>query len=266
VLAGIGRFSDASGELMSEILDITVLIPTRNERANIGVCLNSLVPVRRVVVVDSCSTDGTAAYAAQWGAEVIAFRWNGKYPRKRQWALDYAKISTGWILFLDADESVSQALWEDIRAALSSAKPAAAYLARKAFHFMDQEMRFGGFSHTAICLMQRGAGRFENLLPDCGECLDMEVHERLIVAGRIEAFQGVLLHRDAKGLQAYRDRHHAYAVWEAELRFRYFTTGRYGVDAIQPRWKGNAQERRRFGLPHHHRWSAWGCWSVPKLS
>jgi len=107
-------------------------------------------------------------------------------------------------------------------------------------------MRFGGFSHVAICLMQRDAGRFENLLPDCGEQLDMEVHERIIVKGRVERFSGVLMHRDAKGLQAYKDRHRAYAVWEAELRYRYLTTGRYGMEAIQPRWNGNTQEQRRF--------------------
>jgi len=227
-------------------LDITVLIATRNESANMKACLHSLVPVRRVLVVDSGSTDETAEYAVQRGAEVVQFRWNGQYPRKRQWALDNTHISTRWVLFLDADESVSPELWMEIRTALSASNPAAAYLARKAFHFMGREMRFGGFSHAAICLMQRDAGHFENLLPDCGEQLDMEVHERLVVDGFIGHFDHALLHRDAKGLDAYVARHHAYASWEAELRYRFITTGRYGENAIQPRWCGNTQERRRF--------------------
>ncbi len=226
-------------------LDITVLVATRNEAANIAACLDSLVPVRRILVVDSRSTDGTAQRAAARGAEVVPFEWNGQYPRKRQWALDHLPIRTGWVMLLDADESVPLPLWDEIRATLDAARPATAYLAKKQFHFMGRSMRFGGFSHSAVLLFRTGAARFENLLPDCGEKLDMEVHERLIVDGTVGRFQHALSHRDAKGLDAYVARHHAYASWEAELRYRCFTTGRYGETAIQPRWRGNTQERRR---------------------
>jgi len=231
---------------MNEPLDITVLIAARNEAANMASCLDSLVPVRRILVVDSQSRDATAELSVARGAEVVQFVWNGQYPRKRQWALDQLHINTGWVMLLDADESVPPLLWDEVSAVLQSQTSKQAYLAEKGFNFMGRRMRFGGFSHRAVFLFRTGSARFENLLPDSGEKLDMEVHERLVVDGAVGQFCHPLCHRDAKGLSAYVDRHNAYSSWEAELRYRYQTTGRYGETAIQPRWNGNAQERRRF--------------------
>jgi glycosyltransferase involved in cell wall biosynthesis len=231
---------------MDEPLDLTVLIATRNEAANIGACLDSLVPVRRVLVVDSGSRDGTAERAAARGAEVFPFAWNGRYPRKRQWALDTLDVRTAWIALLDADESVPPALWDDVRAVLHGPAAHAAYLAEKEFHFLGRRLRHGGFAHRAVFRFRTGRARFENLLPDVGEGLDMEVHERLIVEGTVGTLPHPLRHRDAKGLDAYVARHNAYATWEAALRYRFLTTGDYGESAIRPRWNGNVQERRRF--------------------
>ena len=55
-----------------------------------------------------------------------------------------------------------------------------------------------------------------------------------------------LIREDFKGLEAYREKHHRYATWEAAVRHRFLTTGRYGEEAIEPKFFGNAQERRRW--------------------
>jgi glycosyltransferase involved in cell wall biosynthesis len=197
-------------------------------------------------VVDSQSQDGTVDIALARGAEVVQFRWDGGYPRKRQWALDHLAIDTGWVVLLDADESIPAALWKEIHGILRSGSARSAYLAQKQFHFMGRCLRFGGFSHSAVFLFRTGSARFENLLPDVGENLDMEVHERLIVDGSLGRLKHPVVHRDAKGLAAYIARHNAYSTWEAEIRFRFLSTGRYGEESIRPNWRGNAQERRRF--------------------
>lgn len=232
---------------MADSLDVTAIVAARNEAANLAACLESLRPARRVVVVDSQSTDATPEIAAAHGAEVLPFRWNGRYPRKRQWALDRLDIATAWVLLVDADESVPPELWAEIRAVLARAAPEPrAFLAVKQFHFLGRRLRFGGFSHDAVVLFRAGQARFERLLDDVGENLDMEVHERLIVDGTIGRLRHPLVHRDCKPIEAYRARHAAYAVWEAALRHRFLRTGRYGEDGIAPRLFGNAQERRRF--------------------
>lgn len=231
---------------MPDKLDLTVMVAARNEAANLAACLDSLQPAARVVVVDSHSTDGTAEMALARGAEVVQFHWNGRYPRKRQWALENLDISTSWVALVDADESIPPPLWEEIRRVLDTQSPHAAWLATKQFHFMGRRLRFGGFSHSAVLLFRKGTARFENLLPDVGEGLDMEVHERLIVEGPVGRLAHPLEHRDAKGLAAYIARHNAYSTWEAEIRFRALHSTQYGEEAIRPRLFGNVQERRRF--------------------
>jgi hypothetical protein len=97
-----------------------------------------------------------------------------------------------------------------------------------------------------MLLFRRGRARFEHLMDDPASAQDMEVHERLVVAGRIERLKTPLIHEDFKGLQAYLDRHNYYSTWEARLRRRYLSAGRYGQSTIRPSLFGNAQERRRF--------------------
>ncbi len=228
-------------------LDITVIVPTRNEAANIRCCLDSLRPARRIVVLDSNSTDATDTMAASHGADVVPFQWNGRYPRKRQWALDHLDIDTEWVFLVDADESVPASLWDEIRSVINRGAAArTAYSTKKQFHFIGRCMRFGGFSHEAIIFFRAGTAHFEHLLDDVGERLDMEVHERLIVNGAVGRFHTPLIHRDRKPLADYIARHNAYSTWEAAVRHHFLQTGRYGEDIIVPRLFGNTQQRRRW--------------------
>jgi glycosyltransferase involved in cell wall biosynthesis len=227
-------------------LPITVVVAVRNEEANIRKCLAALDPARRVIVADSNSTDRTAAVAAERGAEVVQFRHTGGYPKKRQWVLDTVSIATEWVLFLDADEVVPPALWDEIRTAIAHPRAPDGFLIVKGFHFLGRRFRFGGFSFAAVLLVRTGRARFERLVDDGAAALDMEVHERVIVDGPVGKLRTPLIHDDFKGLEAYLDRHDKYAAWEAKLRHRFLTTGRYGDSRIEPRLFGNAPERRRF--------------------
>lgn len=227
-------------------LPITVLLAVKNEEANVARCLQALHRVARVVVIDSHSTDQTAAIARAAGAEVVQFNYRGGYPKKRQWALETVSVATDWILLLDADEVVPENLWSEISDVIRSEDAPDAFLITKGFHFLGRRFRFGGFSHSAVLLFRRGQARFEELIADAANAQDMEVHERVVVNGRVGRLATPLIHEDFKGLQAYIARHNLYSTWEARLRDSYHTEGRYGSLAIKPRLFGNAQERRRF--------------------
>ncbi len=69
-------------------LPITVLLAAKNEAINLPRCLAALGPATYVVVLDSHSTDATAAIALAHGAAVVQFDYHGGYPKKRQWALE----------------------------------------------------------------------------------------------------------------------------------------------------------------------------------
>jgi hypothetical protein len=178
--------------------------------------------------------------------EVVQFNYAGGYPKKRQWALDTLELGRSWVLLLDADEVVPPELWEEMEREIIRMDAPDAFLIRKEFHFLGRRFRFGGFSHQAVLLFRGGRARFERLIENDPSGFDMEVHERVIVQGRIGRLRTPVIHEDFKGLDAYREKHHRYATWEAAVRHRFLTTGRYGEEAIEPKFSGNAQERRRW--------------------
>tara|TARA_R110002073_G_scaffold56906_2_gene144985 strand:+ start:23603 stop:24502 length:900 start_codon:yes stop_codon:yes gene_type:complete len=225
---------------------LTVLLAVRNEEANLSRCLDALDPAKRVIVLDSGSTDATVPIATDAGATVVQFHHQGGYPKKRQWALETLEFDTEWILLLDADEVVPAKLWEEIQAAINNPSGHAGYLIRKGFHFLGKRIKHGGFSHQAVLLVRKGCARFEQLIDVPGDTLDMEVHERVIVDGTIGQLSTPLIHEDFKGLEAYIDKHNRYSTWEAHLRHRLLTTGKYGTESVKAKLLGNAQERRRW--------------------
>jgi glycosyltransferase involved in cell wall biosynthesis len=225
---------------------ITVLIAVKNEEANMARCLSALSPAERILVIDSHSSDRTAQIGHDFGAEVYQFAYSGGYPKKRQWGLDYIPVHTEWILLLDADEVVPDNLWEEIAEAVSRSDAADAYLITKGFHFLGRRFRFGGFSHNAVLLFRKSKASFERLFADPADSQDMEVHERLLVNGRIRKLKTSLIHQDAKGLEAYIARHNFYSTWEARQRFHYMSNGNWGEASVQCRFFGNTQERRRW--------------------
>jgi len=225
---------------------VTALVAVKNEHVNIERCLHSLAPASHVVVLDSQSSDGTADMAAALGATVHQFEYRGGFPKKRQWAIDSLSFETEWLLLVDADEQVPPTLWHEIQSAVASAGDIAAYFIRKEFHFLGRRFRYGGFSFQVVALLKRGKARFEYLLDDGADGLDMEVHERLIVDGPIGVLRTGLIHHDYKGLEAFIARHNKYSTWEAKLRATFLCGGGWGRQSIVPKIFGNAQERRRF--------------------
>jgi glycosyltransferase involved in cell wall biosynthesis len=227
-------------------LPVTVIIAAKDEEANLPKCLQSLAAARKVFLVDSQSSDSTTDIAGEHGAEVIPFHYGGGYPKKRQWALGNLKIPTEWVLLLDADEVVPGALWEEIAAEINAPERKDAYLITKGFHFLGRRFKHGGFSHAAVLLFKKGTARFERLVDDASDGLDIEVHERLIVSGEVGRMNTPLVHEDFKNLAAYIDRHNRYSTWEAGARDLYLSKDRQETSTIRSRLWGDLQERRRF--------------------
>ena len=70
------------------MVPVSFLIPVKNEAANLPRCLASIAWADEVWVVDSQSADETAAIAEKAGAKVVQFHFNGRWPNKRNWALE----------------------------------------------------------------------------------------------------------------------------------------------------------------------------------
>jgi len=98
------------------LLDITVIILTFNEKLHIQRCLENVRGfAKRVCVVDSFSTDETPAMAKAMGAEVFQNKWDKNHARQFNWALQNVDVKTTWVLRLDADEYLTQELVDELK-------------------------------------------------------------------------------------------------------------------------------------------------------
>ena len=92
-------------------MKISATIITFNEERNIARAIESLRCCDEIVVLDSGSTDRTVELAEKLGARMIESPWRG-YAGQKNWAAEQA--SHDWILSLDADEALSEALEGEI--------------------------------------------------------------------------------------------------------------------------------------------------------
>ncbi|MCP4309161.1 MAG: glycosyltransferase, partial [bacterium] len=90
-------------------IPVTVAIPVKNDAEALRACLATLQGVAEIVVIDSGSTDDTKGVANEHNARLVQFRWLGGFPKKRNWLLQTYAFQTEWVLFLDADEHLTDA-------------------------------------------------------------------------------------------------------------------------------------------------------------
>lgn len=87
--------------------DITAIILTKNEEINIVDCIKSILSVvKRIVVVDSFSTDKTVELVKSLGVEIYQHSFEN-HAKQYMYAIDIAKIETIWTLRIDADERLT---------------------------------------------------------------------------------------------------------------------------------------------------------------
>lgn len=221
---------------------VSVLIPTRNEEANIQKCLKSLAWADEIWVVDSHSTDGTAHMAESLGAKVVLFRWDGRGSRKKNWALDNLEWKHEWVLIVDADEEVTPELRDEIAVAITRPEYEA-YRVPYHYYFLGRLLRHGD-PLWKLVLFRHAAIRFESLdVPDVTG-YDVELHEHPLVRGATGRLRSPMVHHDMADLHHHFQRHNIYSDWEALLRTRY--RERIREREISPHLFGSAMERRRF--------------------
>jgi len=189
------------------------VIPVKNEEENLQRCLARLGRFTEIVVVDSSSVDRTAEIARRYGATLIDFSWDGRFPKKRNWVLLNIELKCEWVLFLDADELLDDRFCDAVAEAVQS-KECVGYWLRYTNYFMGRKLRFG-VSQRKLALFRIGAGLYEDVGDIAWTRLDMEVHEHPIIDGRVGMIRHKIEHDDHKGVAKFIERHREYAVWEA---------------------------------------------------
>ena len=194
-------------------LPVTVVIAVKNEERNLPLCLEHLSRFSKIVVIDSGSTDQTRAIAEKFGCEFIPFKWDGHYPKKRNWYLLNHHVDTPWVFFLDADEYVTDEFVNELERAIVKTQHAGFWV-NYSNYFLGQELKHG-VPQLKLPLFKVGAGLYERINEDAWSSLDMEVHEHPVLQGSVGELKSKIDHNDFKGLHSYIAKHNEYSSWEA---------------------------------------------------
>jgi glycosyltransferase involved in cell wall biosynthesis len=199
---------------------ISILIPAKNEQANLAACLESCRFADEVVVVDSASTDGTREIAAQFDAKVVDFKWNGAFPKKKNWALAHVPWRHEWVFILDADERITSELAAELRQIAEAAEnPVDGYYVNRRFWFLDGWLRHCGYYPSwNLRFFRHRLGRYEQFagVSDTGSG-DNEVHEHVILQGKTGHLRGEMEHYAFPTIDVWVEKHNRYSNWEARL-------------------------------------------------
>jgi len=188
---------------------LSVCIITLNERDNLPRCLESVAGLAsQVVVLDSCSTDGTQQLARQAGAEVHERPFEG-HVRQKQLALELARED--WVLSLDADEWLDGALRDEIASVVGAAGAGGcvAYELNRRNQYLGAWIDHCGWSpQWRLRLARRGAARWTGGDP----------HDELVASGPVGRLTGRLCHRPYRDLADHVGKINRYTDTMARLR------------------------------------------------
>jgi glycosyltransferase involved in cell wall biosynthesis len=198
-----------------------------NEADRIGDCLASLAFCDEIVVVDSGSTDGTHALAQRMGARVLSRPFDG-FRSQKQFAVDQA--AHDWVLCLDADERVDEAL----RAAIEAERDAGfarapGYRFARLSEYYGRFLRHGNaYPDHVLRLFDRRRGGWRG---------DREIHEAVSIDGKALTLAGDLLHHPYRSFMQLLEKKQRYARMMAEYEFSRGKRASLAKLIVSPAWR-----------------------------
>ena len=186
------------------LAEITPVILTYNEAANIGRSLERLGWAREIVIVDSHSTDDTLAIAGRFPNVRVIQRPFDTHARQWRFAVEETGITSAWVLRLDADYMVEPALRDEIAALAPEPATAACEIAFT--YCMDGRPLRASLYPALPVLFRRGRGRFVQ-----------DGHtEKLRIDGPVVKLGQRLLHDDRKSLERWLQSQSRYQAQEVD--------------------------------------------------
>jgi glycosyltransferase involved in cell wall biosynthesis len=196
---------------------VSIIIPVRNEAANLPRCLDCVKWAGEIFVVDSHSTDKTAQIAEAHGAQVVQFDFNGTWPKKKNWALENLPFKNEWVFILDADEVLPPETEQEFARAIANAGEIAGYWINRRFMFMGKWLRHSYYPNWNLRLFRHALGRYEKLTDADTRSGDNEVHEHVIVRGQTGRLRCEMDHYAFPTVEVFVEKHNRYSNWEARV-------------------------------------------------
>ena len=188
--------------------NLTAIVPVFNEEKNVEQVLKTVLFADEIIVLDSYSTDKTIEIAQKYPVQILQREYENSASQKN-WAIPQAKHN--WILLVDADERVSEALQNEIKNILSSKNPEVAYWMYRENYFMGKKMNHGGLNTDKVTRLFRK-----------DVCLYQEknVHAEIIPQGKVGFLKEKLWHNTYTTFDQYIAKKNRYAWWSAKDHYQ----------------------------------------------
>ena len=196
---------------------VSIIVPVRQEAANLPRCLDCVQWADEIFVVDSQSTDETAQIAEARGAQVVQFDFNGTWPKKKNWALANLPFRNEWVFILDADEVLPPEAEQEFAQAIANAGQIAGYWINRRFMFMGKWLQHSYYPNWNLRLFRHSLGRYEKLTDADTRSGDNEVHEHVIVQGPTGRLRVEMDHYAFPSVEVFVEKHNRYSNWEARV-------------------------------------------------
>ena len=182
---------------------ISAIVLTLNEERHLPDCLASLSWADEILVFDSGSTDATARIASAAGARVVTRAFD-HYAGQRDAAL--RSVSSEWVLFVDADERIPEALRDEIRSVL--ARPEAGWwIPRHNYLFGRLTKHTGWYPDYQLRLLRREKARYDPTRP---------VHELVLLDGVAGHLTQPMVHLNYETVGEFVKKQTYYAAYDAD--------------------------------------------------
>jgi glycosyltransferase involved in cell wall biosynthesis len=203
---------------------ISATIITYNEERNITRALESLRCADEIIVVDSGSSDRTVELAGKLGARVVDSAWLG-YAKQKNFAAEQA--SNDWILSLDADESLSEALEAEIWRLKKNGPQFDAYTMPRLAQYLGKWIHHSGwYPDRKVRLYNRKKA----------DWVGDYVHESVVVKGSVGHLDANLLHFTCDSLSEHMKTMDRYTTLAAEQLVASGRTVSWGRLIFEPAW------------------------------
>ncbi len=213
---------------------VSVIILTFNEEENIAHAVASVIGwADDVFVVDSYSSDRTVEIARTLGCNAVQNRFEN-FGAQRNFALSTLPLQSEWVLFLDADERLTQELKDEIRTRVAANPIENGFFLKYRFMWMGQWIRRGYYPSWIVRLFRLGKA----------QCEARSVNEHMIVDGATGHLDHDFIHEDRKGLTEWIAKHNRYATREATELIRTLELRNHGE--IHASLFGSQAQRKRW--------------------
>lgn len=161
---------------------LTALVITLNEEKNVRELMHNLDFADEIIVVDSYSTDKTLEILAEFkNVKVYQHSFNN-FSEQRNTAMQYA--SNNWVLFIDADERISEDLKSEILTTIQSNNTQRGYFIKRKFYFFNTPVHFSGLQSDKNLRLFKKENAFYTGL----------VHEKLNFTENVGTLSSYLIH------------------------------------------------------------------------